>query len=116
MSKEISLKIKPLSVNQAWQGRRFKTGTYKEYEKAVSLLINDKHNPVKGLVEIDYEFGLCGKGFSSSDVSNLIKCLEDILVKCGVIEDDRKVMRFSASKVKSGTSEFINIKIKPYEN
>ena len=31
----IKVEIKPLSVNAAWQGRRFKTEAYKKYEKEV---------------------------------------------------------------------------------
>ena len=33
------LKIKPLSVNQVWQGKRFKTKTYKDYEKNVLAIL-----------------------------------------------------------------------------
>jgi hypothetical protein len=37
--KGYAIKIKPLSVNKAWQGKRFKTNEYKQYEKEVSLLL-----------------------------------------------------------------------------
>jgi len=30
---KIEIPIKPLTVNKAWQGRRFKTPAYKQYEK-----------------------------------------------------------------------------------
>jgi len=35
----IRLNIKPLSVNQAWQGRRFKTHKYHVFERAVLLML-----------------------------------------------------------------------------
>ena len=34
-----ALMIKPLSVNEAWQGKRFKTNSYKSYEKDVMRLL-----------------------------------------------------------------------------
>ena len=33
------IKIKPLSVNDAWQGRRFKTDNYKKYERDLMLIL-----------------------------------------------------------------------------
>jgi hypothetical protein len=33
------LKISALSVNQAWQGRRFKTKKYKDYEEHLLLIL-----------------------------------------------------------------------------
>ena len=34
------LNIKPMSVNEAWQGKRFKTNEYKQYEKSCFILLN----------------------------------------------------------------------------
>jgi len=33
------INYKPLSVNEAWQGKRFKTKAYKDYEKSLMLLL-----------------------------------------------------------------------------
>ena len=34
----MKIKIKPLSVNKAWQGKRFKTREYKSYEELLLYL------------------------------------------------------------------------------
>jgi hypothetical protein len=33
------IQIKPLSVNQVWQGKRFKTPKYKSYEMQLMLML-----------------------------------------------------------------------------
>ena len=107
---KISVDVKPLSVNKAWQGRRFKTDDYLSYENEVYFLLpNGEH--VAGMVEIWYTFYL--KNHKATDTSNLIKLLEDIMVKKGLIEDDRYVYSFHAKKIPSGTHK-IEIEILPY--
>lgn len=74
------VKIKPLSANKAWQGRRFKTDEYKKYEQDLNLLLphpQNYHIP-KGKIGIRYEFGLSNK---LSDIDNPIKQFQDILTK-----------------------------------
>lgn len=68
---------------------------------------------IKGLVCIEYDF-FC-KNYSRRDVDNMIKPLQDILVKHGVIEDDRNIISFTATKWKSKQDSVI-IHITPYEN
>jgi len=73
-----TIKIKPLSVNKCWQGRRFKTRDYKTYEKALSYLLPDiKRFPKKNIC-IDIEVGLSSK---NADLDNICKPLLDILQK-----------------------------------
>lgn len=45
-----------------------------------------------------------------TDIDNLIKPLQDILVKNGIIEDDRKILSFNAKKFKSD-KDYIEITI-----
>lgn len=104
----ITLQIKAISVNVAWKGRRFKTDDYIQYENDCFKLI--KGTKVEGWVEIKYRFYL--KNFGNTDVSNLVKLLEDIIVKCELITDDRKVVKFSAEKIKSKEDK-IEIEILP---
>jgi Holliday junction resolvase RusA-like endonuclease len=72
-----TVKIKPLSVNKAWQGRRFKTSDYKQYEKAL-LLILPKVKIPDGKLSVKLEYG-----FSStrSDVDNPTKLIIDCFQK-----------------------------------
>lgn len=92
------LHIKALSVNQAWQGRRFKTKKYKDYEKECLLLLPEK-KMIMGYVEISFLFYL--KYFATQDTDNLLKPIIDILVKKGYIQDDRYIVRLRAEKIKS---------------
>ena len=69
--------IKPISVNQAWKGRRFKTNLYKDYESQMLKMLPDmKVNG--GKLEIHFIFAFSNK---MADVTNPIKMTEDILTK-----------------------------------
>ena len=96
----ISLKIdiKPLSVNAAFQGRRFKTKDCKAYEKLLWFKLPRKPM-LTGEVEVWFDFFLVN--YAMTDISNLVKITEDILVKKKYIQDDRKVVKMHLSKTKS---------------
>ncbi len=74
---KIEKKIKLLSVNECWQGRRFKTSAYKDYEKILMYTLPN--------YEINYDkyYIICIFNFSSNraDWDNPIKPLQDILQK-----------------------------------
>ena len=101
------INIKPLSVNECWQGRRFKTKEYKQYEKDLLLMLpNIKLNIHR--VSIDIVFG-----FSNSlcDIDNPLKPFLDILQKKYNI-NDRDIYKLTVSKeVVKKNSEFIKYKI-----
>jgi hypothetical protein len=42
--------IKPLSVNESWQGKRFKTDKYKLYERACLFMLPKLNVPPKGKI------------------------------------------------------------------
>jgi len=108
---EVKISTQALSINRAFQGRRFKTNLYKTYEQ-IMLTLLPKQPIVKGWVEVWYEFGLTAKSFGISDVGNLEKLLSDILVKKGYIEDDRKILDLHLKKVLY-SNYYIKIKICP---
>lgn len=108
---ETKIPIHALSINQAFQGRRFKTNLYKSYEREMLILL-PKYKQIKGWVSVWYEFGLTNKSFGISDVGNLEKLLSDIIVKRGYIEDDRKILDLHLRKVQSSYS-YVKIKICP---
>ena len=71
------LNIKPLSVNDAWKGRRFKTDKYNKYINDMMFILS----PVKippGYLELYLKFGFSSK---SSDIDNPVKCFIDCLQK-----------------------------------
>ena len=71
------IKIKPLSVNQAWQGRRFKTPKYKTYENELLFKLPKLSVP-KGKLRIEIKVYFRNK---LSDIDNVIKPFLDILQK-----------------------------------
>lgn len=86
--------IKPLSVNKAWQGKRFKTKDYKSYESAVLLLL-PKIEVTAGNIELSIEFGFSNK---QSDIDNPVKCFIDCLQKKYGF-NDRHIYKLNLTKV-----------------
>ena len=106
----MKIDIKPLSVNNCWQGKRFKTKQYKEYEEALLYML-----PNMKLLEppyyITYEFGFSNK---ASDIDNPVKPLTDILQKKYDFNDkDIYKMVLDKKIVKKG-KEYINFTIGHY--
>lgn len=81
------LDIKPLSVNQAWQGRRKKTVKYLKYQRDVALLLRPLTVP-DGDLRIELVFGFSSRG---SDWDNPVKPFQDILSKKYKFNDNRIV-------------------------
>jgi Holliday junction resolvase RusA-like endonuclease len=100
------IEIKPLSVNQAWQGRRFKTDKYKRYEQDC-LMILPKLTVPEGMIKLTLHFGFSSK---NSDADNPVKCFVDILQKKYGFNDSRiyeySIKKFDVIKGK----EFIEFK------
>ena len=109
---EIEIPTQALTINQAFQGRRFKTKAYQVFEKEMSILL-PRQKTIWGWVNVEYEYGLTPRTFGITDVGNLEKCLSDILVKRGFIEDDRKILTLIQKKLQSPRF-YIRIKIYPY--
>jgi len=98
------IKIKPLSVNDAWKGRRFKTDNYKAYEQAVVLLLPPNLEVPEGELSIYLEWGFSN---AASDWDNPIKPFQDILQKKYGFNDNR-VFDARVKKVKvSKGAEYI---------
>ena len=99
----IQIHRKPLSVNACWQGKRFKTPLYKDYEKEILELLPDKYEIPEGDLQVRYEFGLN----TMADWDNPVKPLQDILQKKYDF-DDRRIMKAEVIKkvVKKGDGYF----------
>lgn len=91
------LNIKPLSVNEAWKGRRFKTDKYKAYELEVCYRLNPLKIP-EGNLEILLTFGFSS---SLSDFDNPVKPFVDCL---------QKKYRFNDNRIKRATIEVVKVK------
>jgi Holliday junction resolvase RusA-like endonuclease len=100
----INLKIKPLSVNKAWQGKRYKSPEYKKYEIQVLRMLPDIEIKEFKRLKITY-------GFSNmmSDIDNPTKLVLDLLQKKYNVNDrDLIYLVLHKEKTKKG-EEFIEI-------
>lgn len=106
------IKIKPLSVNGAWKGRRYRTDDYKKYQKLLGLLLKYKKIP-EGKLKLITRVGYSSK---SSDIDNFLKPFIDCLQKKYMFNDNR-IYKLDVEKVdvKKG-EEFIEFELLKYEN
>lgn len=107
---QFKLNEKPLSVNEAWQGKRFKTPAYKVYEKTILLTMPKGKIDVEQMLRIEFFFGFSNK---ASDLDNPVKLLLDIAQKKYGF-NDKNVFELNVRKciVKKG-EEFIQMGIYP---
>jgi Holliday junction resolvase RusA-like endonuclease len=103
------INIKPMSVNEAWQGKRYKTKKYKDYCSKLYLLLPKLETP-HGKIEVHFIFGIT----SVCDVDNPLKPLIDILQKKYSF-NDKNIMKIIVEKkhVKTG-QEYFEFKIISY--
>ena len=92
------IKVKPLSINDAWQGRRYKTPKYNKFAEEVHLrlLAYKRPNLPDGPLSIHYRFHVFNM---RSDVDNFIKAFQDVLFNWIGIDDSR-IVRLTAEKIK----------------
>jgi Holliday junction resolvase RusA-like endonuclease len=95
MREMVTIHIKPLSVNEVWQGRRFKTKTYQHYERALLFQLPKIQLP-EPPYKIYFEFGLSSV---LSDWDNPVKPLQDVLQKKYGF-NDKHIMEANVKKVK----------------
>lgn len=105
------VKIKPLSVNEVWRGRRFKTPAYTRYERDLLLILPKMSVPEVGPLELTLDFGFSAK---TADWDNPIKPFVDVLQKKYGFNDSR-VYKSTVTKsiVKKG-AEFIRFSLFEY--
>jgi Holliday junction resolvase RusA-like endonuclease len=129
----IKVDIKPLSVNEAWQGKRFKSKKYKFYEQKLLLLLpwqgkrfkskkykfyeqklllllpNSRSFGENQKLEISIEWGFSNK---LADLDNPAKCFIDVLQKKYRFNDCH-IYKLNLTKeiVKKG-EEYIKFEIK----
>jgi Holliday junction resolvase RusA-like endonuclease len=105
---QFKINEKPMSVNLAWQGKRFKTPAYKEYEKEMLLNMPRANIEKDQMLRVEFFFGFSNK---ASDLDNPVKLLMDIAQKKYGF-DDKMVYEMNVRKciVKKG-EEFIHMGI-----
>lgn len=109
--KKMRIDYKPLSVNECWKGRRFKTDEYKRYERDLLFLLPKYQLPPKPFA-VGLNFGLSNL---SADIDNPVKPFLDILQKKYGF-NDRDIMALKICKIKTEKGkEFINFTIEHIE-
>lgn len=102
------IRIKPLSVNSAFQGKRFKTPKYKAFEKEMLITLPNLKQDFTGQLKVTIQYGFSSK---LSDIDNPCKLVLDCLVKKYGF-DDRQIYELVQTKeiVKKGF-EYIDFEI-----
>lgn len=103
------IKIKPLSVNEAFNGQRTRSKKYDIFIKSMMLLLpKSVRFPNERNIKIAIEFGFSSK---ASDIDNCCKSFIDCLVKKYKV-DDRNIYEMHVFKtiVKKG-EEYIKFRI-----
>ena len=109
----IEIKIKPLSVNAAWKGRRFKTDEYKAYEHKLMYVLPKSIVLPEHPYEIHYEFGFSN---IASDWDNPCKPLQDILQKKYKFNDKLVYKAVVVKKIVPKGKEYFKVNIIHYSS
>ena len=88
--------VKPLSVNRAWQGNLFRSKDYLQYTNDLLLTLPKGRAP-EGKLLVVYRFHI--KNHKLADWDNPIKPLQDVLVRAGILPDDRFIYQSIVEKV-----------------
>ena len=111
----MKIDLKPLSQNQSWRGRRFKTKKYEDFEEQLYYLLENGYEIPEGDLKVWYVFGQSSK---NCDWDNPIKQFQDVLSKKYKFNDNRifrglvdkiivpKGEEFCAFQIKSVTDNF----------
>ena len=109
----IRLEVKPLSVNAAYRGRRFRSSEYQDFKKQMEMAL--KQNPIKipnsKYLKIFFDFGLSN---NAADWDGPIKTAQDCLFEHIGLND--KVIRAGevvTTMVDVG-NEYIWVRLEPY--
>ena len=98
------INIKPLTVNKAWKGKRFKTKEYKEFEKFAMFILPNNFKLPNGYLDAYYEFVVSSK---LSDWDKPIKPFQDILKKKYKFDDNLIMSAYVKKKIVKKGNEYI---------
>ena len=104
--------IKPMSVNEAWKGRRSKTVKYLKYQSAVALMLPRLTLPAPPY-RVSFEYGFSTR---ASDIDNPTKQILDILSKRYKFNDNLVYEMHLTKTIVPKGKEFIKWKIESLEN
>lgn len=103
-----TVQIKPLSVNEAWKGKRYKTEKYKWFEYETLFLLPKNLKLPKAPYFVYFEFGLSNK---AADWDNPIKPFQDVLQKKYGFNDKDVESAFIKTQQTPKGNEYIKFEI-----
>ena len=106
----IRIDIKPLSVNEVWKGKRFKSVKYMNYEKKLMFMLPRIMLPED---ELSLSF-IVGFSNSGADVDNVLKPFIDVLQKKYRFDDNRIYRILIEKTIVPKGKEFIEFTISRY--
>ena len=112
MTAIVHLKIKTVSTNAMYRGRRYKSKEARQFEQDIALLLAAKarHKLPDGELVVHYRFGTSRR----KDTDNNIKLLQDAICKHYGIDDARFAAHTAVRvPVKKG-EDFVTFCIVPY--
>lgn len=112
------LPMLPPSVNSSYYtdfstGTRHKSAAYKQFIKDCAFFI-PKTSGCPLLTDLSVEFNFYVPDHRRRDASNMIKAMEDTLVKLGIIKDDSQIKRLVVEMVYEKGKAETAIEIKNY--
>lgn len=97
--KYFKIKQEPISVNQAYQGRKVKTEEYRSFiESAAWEIKNQKPEQFKGKLFVEVILYLTNE--KKSDIDNRLKSIFDACTQGGLWKDDSQIYEMFVSKRK----------------
>jgi Holliday junction resolvase RusA-like endonuclease len=105
----MKINIKPLSLNQAYRGRRFSTRELADYKLYIWANLPPRSDLI-GKLAVSYIFGVSN---SNTDADNLIKCFQDALAEAYGFNDNQ-IYEWQIKKViVPKGKEFVDFQIEP---
>lgn len=106
------IKIKPLSVNDAWRWRRIKSDEYIKYTSDLFILLPSRVIIPKWPLEVIYKFGLSNK---NADYDNPVKPFQDVFFSKYWINDKLIFRAIVEKEIVKKWEEYAEIHILEYK-
>lgn len=104
----VSIPIKPLSVNQGYTGRKFKTKAHRAWKSEVNSLLPEMKIDKHDFYRIEFTFGLSSE---VSDYDNCIKFIQDLIAKKYKFNDKKIHKAIIDIHIVSKGHEYIKFKV-----
>jgi Holliday junction resolvase RusA-like endonuclease len=108
---ELTLHVKPLTINRAWRGRHFSTAAKEEFELRLRYSLPKVAVVGKPFYRVEYDLHLVS--FKAMDWDNCIKVLQDCLVARGIISNDSLIVHATVRKYPAKKDRVV-VRIEPY--